>query len=117
MQESCDQAELERLHLVLASSTAATAAYRELLIESLGDRMCGSGPGPTQDEIAAFSCLEEAQQRASENYVLFKNSLSLSEIDQGTAAMRALTRPIAAHVDSHPRARTIRQHAPSEDRS
>lgn len=64
-------AELERLRVTMTSSRAATVEWREMLIESLGDRMCSSGPGPTQDEIDVLASLDEAQQRASENYRMF----------------------------------------------
>jgi len=75
--EARDLAELERLRMTMTSSKAATVAWRELLIESLGDRMCSSGPGPTQDEIDVLASLDEAQQRASENYMMFLVSGSL----------------------------------------
>lgn len=89
MTESYDQhAELQRLHAAMTGSKAASAAWRELLIESLGDRMCGSGAGPTQDEIDTLASLEEEQQRASEDYMVFLASVSLSEIDRGMAAMK-----------------------------
>jgi hypothetical protein len=74
MQESSGQAARERLHMAMRTSKTATAAWRELLIESLGDRMCGSGPGPTQDEIDTLTSLEEAQQRASTSFLMFVTS-------------------------------------------
>lgn len=77
--ESSDQAELERLLSAIASSRAATAAWRELLIELAGDHMCGSGPGPTQEDIDTLTSLEEAQQRAWDNYIAFLTSLSLKQ--------------------------------------
>jgi hypothetical protein len=75
--ESADQAELERLRAAMASSRAAAAAWRELLIESLGDHMCGNGPGPTPDEIETLASLEQAAQRASQDYAAFLVSISL----------------------------------------
>lgn len=73
-----DKAEFDRLRLAVIGSRAAVAAWRELLIESLGDRICGSGAGPTPDEIETLACLEEAQQRASEDYLSFLISASLT---------------------------------------
>lgn len=72
-----DKAEFDRLRLAVIGSRAAVAAWRELLIESLGDRMCGSGAGPAPDEIETLAYLEEAQQRASEDYLSFLISMSL----------------------------------------
>ncbi len=72
-----DKAEFDRLRLAVIGSRAAVAAWRELLIESLGDRICGSDAGPTPDEIETLACLEEAQKRASEDYLSFLISTSL----------------------------------------
>jgi hypothetical protein len=80
--QSSDKAELERLRAAVISSKAATIAWRDLLIESLGDHMCGSGKGPTQDDIDTLACLEKAQQRASENYASFLVSVSLKRYRQ-----------------------------------
>ncbi|GAA4335519.1 hypothetical protein GCM10023165_12040 [Variovorax defluvii] len=66
-----DEAELERLRLALASSHGAAAAWREQLIESLGDHMCGSGCGPTPEDIRGLLCLEQAEQQALERYARF----------------------------------------------
>ncbi|VTU34784.1 hypothetical protein H4CHR_03489 [Variovorax sp. PBS-H4] len=76
--ESSDYAELERLRSTLVSSRAATVAWRELLIESLGDRICGSGRGPTPEQIQTLASLEEAEQRALEHYLRFLASISLN---------------------------------------
>lgn len=89
MKESCDRAELERLHSEMTSSMAATAAWRELLIESLGDRMCGSGSGPTQDEIDTLASLEAAQQRASANFMMFVVSVLLKRSTKAWLQMSA----------------------------
>jgi hypothetical protein len=69
--ESCDKAELERLRSAMASTRAAAVAWRELLVESLGNCLCGDGPGPTPEDIDTLASLEEAAQQASRNYVLF----------------------------------------------
>ncbi len=76
--ETSDHAELERLRSEIVSSRAATVAWRELLIESLGDRLCGSGGGPTPEQIQKLACLEEAEQRALERYLMFLVSTSLN---------------------------------------
>lgn len=68
---SSDEAELEKLRLALASSHGAAAAWREQLIESLGDHMCGSGRGPTPEDIRGLLCLEQAEQQALERYARF----------------------------------------------
>ena len=73
-----DHAELERLRSEMVSSRAATVAWRERLIESLGDRLCGSGGGPTPEQIQTLACLEEAEQRALERYLRFLASTSLN---------------------------------------
>ena len=69
--ESSDEAELERLRLALASSHGAASAWREQLIESLGDHMCGSGGGPTPNDIRGLLRLEQAEQQALERYARF----------------------------------------------
>ena len=69
--DPADKAELERLRSMMVSSRAATAAWREVLIECLGDRMCGSGDGPTPEQLQTLASLEEAEQRALENYLMF----------------------------------------------
>jgi hypothetical protein len=89
MQEACDQAELERLRTAMTSSKAATAAWRELLIESLGDRMCGSGQGPSQDQIDTLTSLEEAQQRASTSFMMFAVSVLLKRSASAALQMSA----------------------------
>ncbi|VTU29650.1 hypothetical protein H6CHR_03237 [Variovorax sp. PBL-H6] len=73
-----DYAELERLRSKLVSSRAAAVAWRELLIESLGDCLCGSGSGPTPEQIQTLASLEEAEQRALEHYLRFLASTSLN---------------------------------------
>lgn len=75
--ETSDHAELERLRSKMLSSRAATVAWRELLIESLGNRLCGSGDGPTQEQIQTLASLEEAEQRAVERYLRFLATTSL----------------------------------------
>jgi hypothetical protein len=75
--ETSDHAELERLRSEMVSSRAATVAWRELLIESLGDRLCGSGGGPTPEQIQTLARLEEAEQQALECYLRFLASTSL----------------------------------------
>jgi hypothetical protein len=81
--DSSDKAELERLRAAWASSRAAAAAWREWLIESLGNHMCGSGPGPTPDEIDLLAFLEQAEQRASESYAAFLISISRKDDRRG----------------------------------
>ena len=75
--DSPDQEELEKLRSRMVNSRAATAAWRELLIESLGDRLCGSGEGPTPEQMQTLSSLEQSEQRARERYVLCLVSVSL----------------------------------------
>ena len=75
--EAPDQAELERLRSKIASSRAATVAWRELLSESLGDRLCGSGEGPTPDQLQTLASLERAEQQALERYLSFLVSASM----------------------------------------
>ncbi|MDR6535561.1 hypothetical protein [Variovorax soli] len=67
--ESPDRDELEKLRASVVSSRAAVVAWRELLIESVGDRLCGSGEGPTPEQIQTLSSLERAEQQARERYV------------------------------------------------
>ena len=61
--ESPDRDELEKLRASVVSSRAAVVAWRELLIESVGDRLCGSGEGPTPEQIQTLSSLERVLQR------------------------------------------------------
>ena len=75
--DACDQAELERLRSKMASSRAATVAWRELLIESVGDRLCGSGEGPTPDQLQTLASLERAEQQALERYLMCLVSASM----------------------------------------
>ena len=103
MKESRDQAEFERLRMAMTSSQAATAAWRALLIESLGDRMGGSGPGPTQDEIDTLASLEEAQQRASTNFMMFVVSVLLKRSANAWLQMSASVGSTAMHIDPRPR--------------
>lgn len=72
-----DHAELERLRSKVLSTRAATVAWRELLIESLGNRLCGSGGGPTPEQIQTLASLEEAEQRAVERYLMHLATTSL----------------------------------------
>ena len=76
--ETSDHAELEKLRSTMVSSRAATLAWRELLIESLGDRLCGSGCGPTPEQIQTLASLEAAERRAFERYLMFLASTSLN---------------------------------------
>jgi hypothetical protein len=81
---SSDEAELERLRMALASSHGAAAAWREQLIESLGDHMCGSGRGPTPEDIRGLLCLEQAEQRALERYARFLLKVARGEGGSGS---------------------------------
>ncbi len=60
-----DAKRLEELIASLSSSHAAVTLARENLIEALGDRMCGSGTGPTpqDDEVLAAARRREAVAR------------------------------------------------------
>ncbi|KWT65711.1 MULTISPECIES: hypothetical protein [unclassified Variovorax] len=75
--QTSDHAELERLRSKVLSTRAATVAWRELLIESLGNRLCGSGGGPTPEQIQTLASLEEAEQQAVERYLMFLATASL----------------------------------------
>lgn len=103
MKKSPDQAELERLRTAMTGSEAATAAWRALLIESLGDRMCGSGSGPTQDEIDTLASLEEAQQRASTNFMMFVASVLLKRSANACLHISASVGSAGMHIDPRPR--------------
>ncbi|VTU14281.1 hypothetical protein SRS16CHR_01014 [Variovorax sp. SRS16] len=63
-------AELERLRRMLHSAEAAVADWRERLIESLGDRMCGSGQGPAPEDLATLAALQAEEQRARDVHAL-----------------------------------------------
>jgi hypothetical protein len=82
MDSPSDQEELESLRSKMVSSRAATVAWRQLLIESLGDSMCGSGAGPTSEQIQTLASLERAEQRALERYMLLLVSTSLKRDKQ-----------------------------------
>lgn len=82
MDSPSDQEELKSLRSKMVSSRAATVAWRQLLIESLGDRMCGSGAGPTPEQIQTLASLERAEQRALERYMLLLVSTSLKRDKQ-----------------------------------
>ena len=91
--------ELERLRLAMTSSKAATAAWRALLIEALGDRMCGSGPGPTQDDIDTLASLEQAQQRASTHFMMFVASVLLKRSANAWLQTSASVGSAGMHID------------------
>ncbi len=64
--QSGDVDHLEALRREVAAAHAAVVASRECLIESMGDRMCGSGDGPLRADIQAFELAvqKEANARA-----------------------------------------------------
>ncbi len=51
--------QLEVLRAQVASRRAALVVAREKLIEALGDRMCGSGTGPSRRDIKEFDQLRK----------------------------------------------------------
>ena len=67
--DGLDTANLAKLWLAWTISRTATAEERERLIELAGDRMCGSGAGPSQDELDGLAALEETQRLAWESYL------------------------------------------------
>lgn len=69
--ESGDRAELDRLRTAMESTRAAAVAWRECLVESLGDSLCGTGRGPTPEQIATLASLEEAAEQASRDYAMY----------------------------------------------
>lgn len=62
--------ELIKLRCVMVQSRMAVVAAREVLIEALGDFMCGSGTTPpAQEEIEALERLCAIQREAEAAYV------------------------------------------------
>ena len=57
-------AQVARLHLAVEAAARAVALHREQLVESLGDRMCGSGWGPGPAEVEALAALEQVERAA-----------------------------------------------------
>jgi hypothetical protein len=76
-----DKTELERLLRALRHAQAALAQRRGRLIESFGDRLCGSGRGPSAEDLALLAALQALEQRAREDHALFLISLSLKQDD------------------------------------
>jgi hypothetical protein len=54
---------LEFLRRDVALRHAAVVAARELLIEALGERMCGGGQGPAPAEVETFERRGRPRQR------------------------------------------------------
>jgi hypothetical protein len=71
-------AEAARLRLAAEAAARAVALHREWLVESLGDRMCGSGWGPGPAEIEALAGLEQAERAARRRLSHFLSSASVS---------------------------------------
>lgn len=80
----------------LASAQAEVRVAREIVIEKLGDRMCGTGSGPT---VAQLEALTASQRRVAEMRRDMSRLLALlarrvfSNMQQG--APRAESRPSA----------------------
>jgi hypothetical protein len=71
-------AEAARLRLAAEAAARAVALHREQLVESLGDRMCGSGWGPDAAEIEALAELERAERAARRRLSHFLGAASVS---------------------------------------
>jgi hypothetical protein len=54
-----DASWLEELRQAMGHCASALVAYRTDLIESLGDSLCGIGPGPLPDDVARLEQLEQ----------------------------------------------------------
>lgn len=63
-----DQASLDVLREALERSAASLAAHRADMIESLGDHLCGSGPGPQPADNERLALLEETYHALRRDY-------------------------------------------------
>ncbi|RZL96830.1 MAG: hypothetical protein EOP82_00035 [Variovorax sp.] len=55
---------MELLRQDIALRHAAVVAARAVLIEALGDRMCGCGKGPSPEDIKSFELAQQAETTA-----------------------------------------------------
>lgn len=81
-----DRLSLDELREALERSAASLAEHRADMIESLGDHLCGSGPGPQPADAERLTLLEQGhralrqayddavQQAAAETTSLWQNS-------------------------------------------
>ena len=90
--------ELEYLQRDIALKHAAVVAAREVLIEALGDRMCGCKKGPAPEDIKTFELARQAEAEAKEQLGRYLVACSQEVIDQ---ARRAAERP-GANLDQQP---------------
>ncbi len=55
--DETEDVRLATLRAALSTTQAEVEQLRGQLIESLGDRMCGEGGGPTEEEVAAWQAM------------------------------------------------------------
>lgn len=87
--------QLDALRAQVASRRAALVVAREKLIEALGDRMCGSGSGPSPGDIKNFEQLQKGAaeaDRALERFLLDRARSSVKNAQRGVHRGR-LRRP------------------------
>jgi len=78
-----DKCDLDDLRATLSTAQSALQGAREVVIEAVGDRLCGSGAGPTAEQLAQLST---ARRRA------FVAKRKLALLSAGLAARQVLQR-------------------------
>lgn len=78
---------LEFLRRDVALRHAAVVAARELLIEALGERMCGGGRGPTPAEVKTFERARQAEAEARAQLERYLVARSQELIEQARCAV------------------------------
>lgn len=84
-----DANRLKELRASLSASHAAVRLAREDLIEALGDRMCGSGDGPTPQQLEVLAAARRREAVARRDMARFVATLARKYIDR----MRSRGRP------------------------
>ena len=90
--------QLELLRRDVALKHASVVAAREVLIEALGERMCGGGSGPSAEETRAFELAQQVEAEAKEELQRYLVARSQEVIEQ---ARRAGTERPSATVGQH----------------
>ncbi|MEJ8827052.1 hypothetical protein WKW80_34515 [Variovorax humicola] len=84
--------QLDELHRNLAFWHAAVVTAREVLIEALGARMCGSGDGPSPEDIKAFEMASQEEASAKtklESFLVVARSKEAIERARGSGSARS----------------------------
>lgn len=72
--------DLDALRITLSTAQARLQGAQEVVIEAAGDRICGSGPGPTAEQLQRLATARRRAFVAKRKFALLSATLAARHI-------------------------------------